>query len=421
MRPVNYAENLLQDFRYSFRMLAKAPGFTAAAVVTLARGIGANAAIFSLVDAVMLRNLPVREPGKLVLFSDNPNEGMSVSEGLSGDGRWREFSYPLYQDLARRNRLLQGICAFQSGEDALAVRLEGQQGATQVAVGKLVSGNYFSVLGVNALAGRMLTPADDTPGAPPATVVSFNYWKNKLGGDPALVGRAIDIDGMPATLVGIAPPGFFGERVEKDSADFWLPLSLRPGFPATALPYAARDLADPHTAWLDLIGRLKPGVGIAQANTEIDGELRQALSALLGPKLGEAERQQLQHQYVKLAPGGRGSPRCATSTRRRSKSCWPSWAWSCSSRAPTPPTSCSRGRRRGGRRWQCGLRSARPAAASCGRCSPSPCCSRPWAARSAHCWPGGERACWSRWSRQGFRWTPGRAWRSSRSAWPSCS
>lgn len=308
MRRVNYFENFLQDIRYGLRMLAKAPGFTAAAVITLALGIGANAAIFTLVDAVMLRDLPVKEPGGLVLFSDNPNEGMSVGEGLSADGRWREFSYPLYQDLVRHNRLLQGICALQSGENALAVRLEGQgQGvATQVAIGKLVSGNYFSVLGVNAMAGRMLTPADDTPGAPPATVVSFSYWKNKLGGDPAVVGRAIDIDGLPFTLVGIAPQGFFGERVEKDSADFWLPLNLRPRFSAAALPLAARDLADTHTAWLDLIGRLKPGVGMAQANAEIDGELRQSLAALIGPKVGESERRQLQHQYVKLAPGGRG-------------------------------------------------------------------------------------------------------------------
>jgi ABC-type antimicrobial peptide transport system permease subunit len=120
------------------------------------------------------------------------------------------------------------------------------------------------------------------------------------------VGRTLDIDGMAITLVGVTPPGFFGERVERDSADFWLPLNLRPRFPATVLPLAARDLTDPHTAWLDLVGRLKPGVSMAQANAEIDGELRQYLAGLLGPKISDSEAQQLRHQYVLLAPGGRG-------------------------------------------------------------------------------------------------------------------
>jgi predicted permease len=301
-------EAFLQDLRYAFRTLRKSPGFTMTVVLTLALGIGANTAIFSLIDVVMLRDLPVRDPGSLVFFSDNPSEGMSVGSGLSADGRWREFSYPLYQDLARPNRLMQGICAFQSGEDSFAVRFKGQSRgtATEVVVGKLVSGNYFSVLGVSAVAGRLLTPADDQADAPPAAVASFNYWKAKLGGDPAVAGRTLDIDGVSTTLVGIAPPGFFGERVEQDSADIWLPLSLRPRFSVTALPLAARDLADPHTAWLDLAGRLKPGVSMAQANAEIDGDLRQYLGGLLGPRISASEAQQLQHQYVTLAPGGRG-------------------------------------------------------------------------------------------------------------------
>jgi predicted permease len=304
----NWLGHLLQDIGYGIRMLRKSPGFTLIAVLTLALGIGANTAIFSMVNAVMLRSLQVREPGQLVLFSDNPKEGMSVGSGLSEEGRWQEFSLPLYQDLVRRNRLLEGICAVQSGDNTLAIRFAGNRygTGTEIATGKLVSGNYFSVLGVDAVAGRTLTPADDQPNAPAGAVISFNYWKSKLSGDTAVVGSAVDIDGIPVTVVGVAGRGFYGVRLKQDPEDFWLPLSLRPRFSPTALPFAPRDFNDPHTAWLDLVGRLKPGVSLAQANADIDGELRQYLAGLLGSAADENDRQKLQRQYVSLAPGARG-------------------------------------------------------------------------------------------------------------------
>jgi predicted permease len=305
---LRWIEDLIQDLRFGVRQLRRNPGITTAAVLTLALGIGANTSIFSLINAVMLRNLPVRKPAQLVLFSDNSGQGMSIWTGLEGNERWTEFSYPLYEDFVRRNQRFLGICAFQSGEDDLAVRFEGSRprAGAQIAFGTAVSGNYFQVLGVHAIIGRALTPADDQPNANPVVVVSFNYWKSKLGGDPAVVGRSIDINGVPATLVGVMPPGFFGQRVEAGAADFWLPITLRPRILQTEVPWAKQFVTDPDTEWLNLIGRLKPGVSLTQANAEINGQLQQYISGLLGTRITQDERQRLSHQYVKMAPGGRG-------------------------------------------------------------------------------------------------------------------
>jgi predicted permease len=305
---VRWVEDLMQDLRYGLRQLRRSPGFTTVAVITLALGIGANTAIFSLIDAVMLRNLPVRKPAQLVLLSDNSGQGMSIWTGLEGNGRWTEFSYPLYEDFVRRNQGFLGICAFQSGEDDLAVRFEGSRPGkgTQLAFGTAVSGNYFQVLGVNAIIGRALTPADDQPPANPVAVASFNYWKSKLGRNAGVVGRSVDINGVPATLVGVMPPGFFGQRVEAGSADLWLPITLRPRILQSEVPWAKQFVTDSDTEWLNLIGRLKPGVSLAQANAEIDGQLQQYISGLLGTRIRQDEREQLSHQYVTMVPGGRG-------------------------------------------------------------------------------------------------------------------
>jgi ABC-type antimicrobial peptide transport system permease subunit len=306
--------SLLQDLRFAVRMLAKRPGFTAVAVITLALGVGANTAIFSLVDSVMLRNLPVKNPGQLVLFADNPSESMSFDEPTPGkpmtipSGQWTLFSYPIYRDLRGHKQVFQGICAFQTPEDALTVRMEGfgRGGAVQVAQGKLVSGNFFSVLGVHAALGRTLTPADDRPGAPPVAVVSFKYWQNKLGGNPSVVGSAVDIDGVPATLVGITPPGFFGVRMQADFADFWMPLSLRPRLALTVMPEAKDLLTNPNIYWLNMMARLKPGVSRRQANAAMNVGLREYLAARVGSKMTDTARKQIQHADISLAPGGRG-------------------------------------------------------------------------------------------------------------------
>jgi predicted permease len=297
---------LLQDLRYGLRMLAKNRVFTAVAVLTLALGIGANTAIFSLVNAVLLRNLPVHDPGRLVLFSDNPNDSISMSPGVPS-GQQAEFSYPFYSYVRDHSQLFEGVCAFQTPEDTLTIREESEADrAVEVAQGKLVSGNFFSVLGVGTAMGRTLTPADDQASAPPVAVVSFDYWQRKLGGNPKVVGRVFDVDGVPTTVVGITPRGFFGVRMESDSADFWMPLSLRPRLTLTVMPEAKSLLTDPNTYWLNVIGRLKPSVSLHAARTEIDGELRQYVAGRLGSKITEAEQQQIRSAYVELAQGGRG-------------------------------------------------------------------------------------------------------------------
>ncbi len=299
-------DRLWQDIRYGLRQLRRNPGFTIVAALTLALGIGANTAIFSLVNAVLLRSLPVRNPARLVLFSDNPKESLSMSGGIPS-GRQTLFSYPFYRYVRDNSRLFRGICAFQTPEDTLTVREEGRAGAAvQVAQGKMVSGDYFSVLGVRAIWGRALTPADDRPEAPPAAVISFNYWKRRLAGDPAIVGKTFEIDGVPLTIVGVAPRGFYGVRMTAGSADFWMPLALRPRMPLTAMPQAKGLLTDPHFYWLNMMGRLKPGVTIRQARAEINTELRRYLTGQAGSRIAKANRQRIERAYVPLAPGGRG-------------------------------------------------------------------------------------------------------------------
>lgn len=301
-----FLETIWQDLLYGLRQLRRNPGFTAVAVITLALGIGANTAVFSLVNAVLLHNLPVPDPSRLALFSDNPSESMSMSRGIPS-GRQTQFSYPFYKYVRDNSRLFEAICAFQTPEDTLTVREEGQpSGALQVAQGKMVSGNFFSVLGVRAVIGRTLTPADDKPGAPPVALVSFNYWQRKLAGNPGVVGRTFDVDGVSMMIVGVAPKGFYGVRLKAHYADFWMQLSLRPRLPLTVMPQARSLLTDSNTYWMNMMGRLKPGVTLEQARAEIDSELTQYLAARTGSKISKAEWQEIERAYVPLSSGERG-------------------------------------------------------------------------------------------------------------------
>jgi len=293
---------LIQDLKYGLRMLLKSPGFTAVVVLSLGLGIGANTAIFTLIDAVMLKTLPVEKPEQLALFFDGSDEGTRVSRGGMGTGeRWRYYSYPLYEYLRDHNQFFQGLCAFRLGEDRLSVSLQGaRSGSTHKAAGHLVSGNYFSVLGVNAIIGRTLSPEDDRPGARPSAVISYGYWKSEFGGDPSVVGRTADLNGTPFTIVGITPPEFFGERVRK-SPDFWLPLATQP-----QVMLHDSYLNDSGVYWLNLMGRLKPSATRQQAQAAATVQLRQYFTDLFGSHLSEGDRKEIAGSYVKLAPGGPG-------------------------------------------------------------------------------------------------------------------
>ncbi len=296
-------ETLFNDIRYGFRGLLKRPAFTAVALIILALGIGANTAIFTLINAVILKPLPVNKPEELVLFNDTADEGTStMSEGDVPAGRTRRFSYASYRYFREHDSSFQELSAFRSGESRLSVRRADAPAGepAQRASSHLVSGNYFTVLGVNALLGRVLSNADDSPAAPPAAVISHGYWQQKLNSDPQIVGKNILLNGTGFTVVGIMPQEFFGVRVRR-SPDFWLPLAFQP-----QVELRKSYLEDKNVYWLNLVGRLKPGTQIAQAQAGVNVEFRQFFTEQAGGQLDDDTRLAIQNSYVTLAPGARG-------------------------------------------------------------------------------------------------------------------
>jgi predicted permease len=299
-RGVRFVEEVLQDARFGGRMLRKNPTFTFVAVAVLALGIGANTAIFTLLDAVVLKSLPVANPEQLVLFTDTTGEGTST--GDPPEDEWSLFSYPVYQYFREHDEAFQELCAFRSGEARLAVRAEGASSGdtAERAQGHLVSGNYFEVLGVTATRGRALAPADDAPSAPPVAVVSHGYWRERLGSDAAVVGRVVSLNGTSFTVVGVMPEGFFGVRVRR-SPDFWIPLAFQPGI---EVQESYRE--DASVYWLNMLGRPKPGVTLDLAQASVNVALQQYLTAQAGADLTDERRQAIQGSHVQLASGSRG-------------------------------------------------------------------------------------------------------------------
>lgn len=292
-------ETSWQDFRFALRLLAKTPGFTAVVILSLGLGVGANTAIFSLVNGLMMKSLPVEQPEQLVLYSDGRARGF-----ISGQsGRWNIFSYPLYRSFRESRKSFADVAAFRTHLDRLSLRPQGADvgDVAQLAWGRLVSGNYFSVLGVKAAFGRTLTVADEDLAASPGAVLSFDYWKRRYDDGPSAVGRVMNINGVPVTVVGVAPAEFFGESLESQLADIWLPLTLQPRI-------MQRDsaLEDAETSWLNLIGRLKPGATMAQAQAEVNVTLQQFLVELAGTSVAKERQQELQRSHVVLTPGAGG-------------------------------------------------------------------------------------------------------------------
>ena len=192
---------LIQDCRYAIRQLWNAPGFTITAWLTLAIGIGANTAIFTLVHGVLLKSLPVSNPEPLYWLGDEYS--CCVEGGFQDD--WSIFSYPFYEQVRVHTTIFDEVAAMQAGRPDLSVRRNGSATRAESFRGEFVSGNYFSTLGVGAFAGRMLRPADDLPGATPAAVVSYRAWQHQYGGDPAIVGASLTVNGTPVTVVGVSP------------------------------------------------------------------------------------------------------------------------------------------------------------------------------------------------------------------------
>jgi predicted permease len=291
---------VLKDVRYAVRTLLKQPAFTLIAVITLGLGIGANTAIFTLLNAVVVKSLPVTNPQELVLFTDTSSEG--TSNGDPGTEQWKRFSYASYQYFRDHDQNYQGLSAFRSGESRLSVRSSSTPSgeAPQRAQGHLVSGNYFSVLGVNAMLGRVLTTEDDKPGARPAAVMSYGYWKQQWKGDPQVVNKDLVLNGTSFTIVGIMPPEFFGVRVRR-SPDIWMPLAFHP-----QIEMRKSFLDDPHVYWLNFVGRLKPEVRIEQAQASANVSLHQFLTDEAGSQLTDDRRKSIATAYIQLAPAARG-------------------------------------------------------------------------------------------------------------------
>jgi predicted permease len=295
MRRINYIENLFRDLRYGLRMLAKNPGFTAVAVITLALGIGANTAIFTLVNALLLRSLPVQKPDELVLL------GHGLDRGLVGEpqrGSWELFSYTFYQQLREDNRVFQGVCAFGSFQHELSVRV----GNTATSIpGKLVSGNYFSVLGVHPLLGRVLAPEDDSARAAPAAVISYHFWSKQFSQDASILGKAVDVNGVAFTIVGVTPPGFFGETLQSDPPDLWLPLATQPQV------MQQESLLTPQGPyWLSILGRLKAHTTLQQAQANVSALLRGFLDEEVRRQVSAERWRELKDCLIVLTPGGKG-------------------------------------------------------------------------------------------------------------------
>jgi predicted permease len=268
MRRTNFLDELRRDVLYAFRTMRHNPVFTAVVVVTLALGIGANTAIFTLVDAILLRPLPVSEPDELVAIGDPTRVGsMSM-----GSPRADLFSYPLYRDVRERQRAFTGVLA--SGRiRRLDVRVSGSPSDdAEHPRGRYVSGNYFDVLGVPAAVGRTFGSEEDrAPGASPVVVISHGYWTRRFAADRAAIGRTVTIDGVPMTIIGVAQRGFAGEIVGS-SIDVWVPLTMQPVLMSTR-PW----LEDRSVSWLLLMGRLAPGVSIDQARASITTITKQVL------------------------------------------------------------------------------------------------------------------------------------------------
>jgi predicted permease len=265
--------DLLQDLRYGIRALRRSPGFAMLAVLSLAAGIGANAAIFSLVNAVYLRPLPVRDPRGLVLFADGLHAGLSA---MPMAGRVELYSNPLYERLRADNSAFEGLAAQQS-EGALATirRVGASESGTDVAVGRAVSANYFDVLGVSAYRGRGFLPEDETVRRDnPVLVLSDQYWQRRFSRDPTLIGASLTVDRKPYTVVGVTAPGFTGPDVG-EATDFWFPISAKA--PPAELNPGSWSGSRKHR-WLLLIGRIKPGTSLAVAEASVNVTLQQFLA-----------------------------------------------------------------------------------------------------------------------------------------------
>jgi len=294
--------------RYTLRQLRQSPALTVTAILTLAIGIGATTAIFTLVQQVMLRSLPVAQPDQLWRIGDAVR--CCYSDGYTqGNGNglpqndWSLFSWEAYKLFRAGTPAFERLAAFQIGEGNahLSVRRAGLSVPIAMANSEYVSGNFFETFGISAWRGRFFTDADDREGAPPVAVLSFHAWQGKYGSDPSVVGATYIFNGHSFTIIGIAPPGFFGAKLaSSDMPDFWVPLTTEP-----LIAGATSRLKNPRLAWLDLIGRVRPAADPNTLEAQLQVELQQWLTSHV-PDMRPEEKRLLEKQTLRLTPGGAG-------------------------------------------------------------------------------------------------------------------
>jgi len=289
------------DLREALRQLRRAPGITITAVITLALGIGATTAIFTLVHQVMLKSLPVTRPEELWKIGDKficCNWG-GYTQGKEGE--FSLFSWEAYKNFRARTPEFADLAALQAGSAQLGMRREGSRAPAGNRNGEYVSGNFFRTLGVQPWIGRLMTDSDDQEGAPPVAVMSFHIWREKYASDPSVVGASYQINGHPFTVIGVAAPGFYGAKLAGwGMPDLWLPLTTEP-----LIDGATARLKRPNGNFLNVIGRVRPGVDPKQVDAKLKVEFHDWLASHV-PDMEPAEKQLWTKQTLHLVPGGAG-------------------------------------------------------------------------------------------------------------------
>ena len=288
---------LLDDIRYALRQFKNAPGFTATAVLTLALGIGATTAIFTLMQEVLLKSLPVARPEELWRVGNE--EICCMQRGLQGS--WALFSFRQYQLFAENTSGFAGLAAFQAGESLIGVRRAGDNRPSEPFSGEYVSGNFFRTLGVQPWIGRLMTDDDDREGAAPVAVMSYHVWADKYASDPSVVGASYQINGHAFTVIGVAPPGFFGAKLDGGGMpDVWIPVTAE-----ALLDGETQRLKRPNTNWLDILGRVRPGVNPKSLEAQLRVEFLGWLASHESD-MEPSEKQTWRQQTLHLIPGGAG-------------------------------------------------------------------------------------------------------------------
>ena len=290
-------ETLFQDIRYAFRMLLKSPGFTSVAVLTLALGIGANTAIFTLVNALLLKMLPVRSAQELVIVGDPT----VANQRSTGTPQIDVVSYPLYKELRDHSAVFNGLACASSDHHTEVDTGQGDSATNDKLIVRMVSGNYFSVLGLEPAAGRLISLSDDVAeNANPVVVLGYGYWRRKFALSAAIIGKNIRLNGYPFTVIGVASAGFEGDIVGEQTALF-VPVSMQP-----QIIRGRHWLTAENASWLSMIGRLKSGVTAEKAQAELNVIFQQALQGPFGAALNSDDLKYAKSKKLKVAPGGAG-------------------------------------------------------------------------------------------------------------------